>query len=132
MRSENAEHLDFPEWVYTESRDPEFFRAYAALRSHVFGDGSELPAKYRELIHVCLLASRLGPDRALRAHILRAKEAGASQLEILEALETAMIAAGVPAYIHGVRVLMEEDADAADPSPRRSASSGEEGRAGQG
>ncbi len=99
-------HIDLPEWAFAAREDPEFFRPFADLRTHVFADGQALPARYRELIHLCLLASRFAPDRSMFAHLRRAKDAGASTREIMEVFETAMIAGGVPAYLHGMNALL--------------------------
>jgi alkylhydroperoxidase/carboxymuconolactone decarboxylase family protein YurZ len=75
----------------------------------VFADGQALPRKHRELIHLCLLAYRFAPDRSMFAHLQRAKDAGASPQEIMEAFETTRIAGGVPAYLHGMNALLRQD-----------------------
>lgn len=105
-RASGEPHLGLPEWVYMAREDPGFFRPYADLRAHCFADGQALPRKYRELVHLCLLAYRMAPDRTMLAHLRRAREAGASAREIMEAFETAMIAGGVPTFIHGMNALL--------------------------
>ena len=97
-------------------------RPMGSNRAHCFSDGKALPKKYRELIHLCLLAYRFAPDRTLMAHLKRAKEAGASTRELMEAFETAMIAGGVPTYIHGMNALLRLEGVIEDgEKPRRRA-----------
>jgi alkylhydroperoxidase/carboxymuconolactone decarboxylase family protein YurZ len=77
-RAKSEPHLALPEWTFATREDPGFFRPFADLRTHVFADGQALPRKYRELLHLCLLAYRLAPKRSMVAHLRRAREAGAS------------------------------------------------------
>jgi alkylhydroperoxidase/carboxymuconolactone decarboxylase family protein YurZ len=105
-RAKSEPHITLPEWTFAAREDPDFFRPFADLRTHVFSEGRALPRKYRELVHLCLLAHRLAPDRSMTAHLHRAREAGASTREIMEAFETAMIAGGVPTYLHGMNALL--------------------------
>src|SRR2546426_970774 len=101
-RAKSEPHLQLPEWSHAAREDPDFFRPFAELRTHVFADGQALPGKYRELIHLCLLAYRFAPDRTMMAHLRRAKDAGATSREIMEGFETALMAGGVPTYLHGM------------------------------
>jgi len=105
-RAKSEPHLALPEWAFAAREDPGFFRPFADLRAHVFADGQALPRKYRELVHLCLLAYRLAPERTMVAHLCRAREAGASPREIMEAFETAMMSGGVPTYLHGMNALL--------------------------
>lgn len=115
-------HLGLPEWEFAAREDPAFFRPYEELRARCFSDGKALPKKYREMIHLCLLAYRFAPDRTLMAHLKRAKEAGADVRELMEAFETAMIAGGVPTYIHGMNALLRLEGVIEDgEQPRRRA-----------
>lgn len=114
QRALREPHMALPEWIYMAREDPEFFRAYADLRAHCFADGRVLPKKYRELIHLCLLAYRMAPDRTLMGHLRRARDAGASPREIMEAFETAMIAGGVPTFIHGMNALLRLEGEVDD------------------
>lgn len=114
MTSENAVQRNFPlthlpakEWDFAQNLDPEFVRLFFQLRQHVHGEGSVLPRKYKELIHICFLCQRGAPDLTLLGHLRRAKNEGVSNAEIMEALELTMIAAGVPAFFHGVIALMK-------------------------
>lgn len=100
-------HLPVKEWDFAEKLDPEFVRLFYQLRQHVHGEGSALPRKYVELIHICLLCQRGAPDLTLLAHLRRAKNEGVSNAEFMSALEVTAIAAGVPAFFHGVIALMK-------------------------
>jgi alkylhydroperoxidase/carboxymuconolactone decarboxylase family protein YurZ len=64
-----------------------------------------LPAKYREISISVLLASRLY-DRT-SAHLGRALDAGATEEELLEALEVAQTITGAPTLLFGVDALRE-------------------------
>lgn len=114
QRASREPHMGLPEWIYMAREDSEFFRVYADLRAHCFADGNALPKKYRELIHLCLLAYRMAPDRTLMGHLRRARDAGASPREIMEAFETAMIAGGVPTFIHGMNALLRLEGEIED------------------
>jgi len=100
-------HLENDEWEFVKKIDPEFTNLYFNLRKHVSGDSDILPRKYKELIHVCFLCQQGAPDLTLLAHLRRAKGEGATTREIVEALESAMIAAGVPTFFNGVIALMK-------------------------
>jgi alkylhydroperoxidase/carboxymuconolactone decarboxylase family protein YurZ len=87
--------------------DPNFFEWFSQISSKFcFPDGKALPAKYRALIHICLLANR-GMINGLATRIKMAiEEHGASKLEIVEALETAMVEGGAPTLFNGLTGLM--------------------------
>ena len=107
-------HLSTKEWAYIESLDPEFVRLMYPLRKHIFGDSELLPRKYKEMIHICILCMRGAPDLTLLAHIRRAKDEGATNAELLAALQVATISSGVPTLFHGVIALMKLEQEAAE------------------
>lgn len=112
--------LSSPEWKFVAARDPEFVRRRTALASYLFSPtGRVLPLKYRELLHVCILAFRAGPEAALDLHLRRARAAGASTMEILEALETIMIAGGLPATFRGLTALVRLESSPLQAAARR-------------
>lgn len=67
-------------------RDPEFMELYHKTAMHVFHKDGALPRKFKEIISVCLDAFTFY-DRGFRIHVRNALEAGATEQEILEALE---------------------------------------------
>ncbi len=88
------------------ANDPEFLRRYDRLYGYVVGREEDLPIKVRELIVIGLLSSR-GEHRALALHLKRALEFGATPLEIIQALETAMFFSGAPTLIYGLETFEE-------------------------
>ena len=100
-----------PVWAYAAEKDPDFVQASNHLTNMGFKDGKALPAKMRELIAIGILAFR-GREAGVYEHIRRALNHGATKQEVLEALETAMIAGGNPTFNLGVTALLkieEED-----------------------
>ena len=95
-----------PEFEWGAKSDPEFFEKFIKLPKTCLGDGKALPAKYRLMINMCLLA-HVGHLRGIPHYIKTAIEKyGATKLEIIEAFETAMLAGGVPTMIRGFAGLM--------------------------
>jgi alkylhydroperoxidase/carboxymuconolactone decarboxylase family protein YurZ len=92
--------------------DPDFARAYNNLASRValYEEDERKRAavgqKYREFVYVSVLAAR-GFESALRVHVRRALQLGATPAELLEVFETVMIPGGAPAALLGMRVLSE-------------------------
>jgi len=95
----------FPEFERCAEYDPEFFEWFNQIRPNCFLDGKMLPAKYRALIHLCLLAYR-GEIDGVKERIRMAIGLGATKLEIVEALQTAMVAGGVPTLMNGMAGLV--------------------------
>jgi alkylhydroperoxidase/carboxymuconolactone decarboxylase family protein YurZ len=95
-----------PEFDRGAKSDPEFFEMFIKLPRHCLRDGKALPAKYRLMINMCLLA-HVGHLRGIPHYIKTAiEEHGATKLEIIEAFETAMLAGGVPTMIRGLAGLL--------------------------
>jgi AhpD family alkylhydroperoxidase len=69
--------------------DPDFMELYHKAAVHVFRDGA-LPRKTKELICVCADALQLY-EPGVRIHVRNALELGATEDEIIEALEAAGI-----------------------------------------
>jgi alkylhydroperoxidase/carboxymuconolactone decarboxylase family protein YurZ len=93
-----------PRWDYMAGLDVEYVAALNELY-RVVHSARILPAKYREIIISVLLASRLY-DR-LPVHLGRALDAGATEGELLEALEIAQTITGMPTLLFGVDSLKE-------------------------
>ena len=71
--------------ILLAERDPEFLELYHKTMMHVWERGA-LPRKYKEIIVICL-DTILQYGEGLRIHVRNALEAGATEDEILEALE---------------------------------------------
>jgi alkylhydroperoxidase/carboxymuconolactone decarboxylase family protein YurZ len=93
-----------PPWVYLSEKDPDFMEAYNNLYERALTDGKALPAKIREFIAIGILAYR-GLEDAVYLHCKRALRLGATQQEILEAIESAMVPGGGPTLAVGLRAL---------------------------
>lgn len=116
-RDESFRH---PSHAYLADRCPEFFASYdrvvrAALL--VDGDGdAALPAKYRELVVICMLAQLRASESAIAGHIARAMSTGLTEDELVEGLQAAFVPGGAPVLMHAVRALThykEQHAEAA-------------------
>lgn len=101
-----------PEWTWMAEVDPEYIKAYVRLTQSAFGyyaEGDEypcvLPAKIKELIAIALLTGQRDWER-LPLHMERAMDLGATDREILEALQTAMVITGGPAMRGGVEMML--------------------------
>ena len=70
-------------------RDPEFMELYHSAAMHVFRDGA-LPRKTKELICICADALQLY-EPGVRIHVRNALQLGATEEEIIEALEAAIM-----------------------------------------
>jgi alkylhydroperoxidase/carboxymuconolactone decarboxylase family protein YurZ len=84
---------NFDTFKWLAERDPEFESVrLAAVEMTYTRKDSPLPAKYRELIVVGLLAFRM--YHSVRSHIARALREGATVTEVIHALEMASIPGG--------------------------------------
>ena len=107
-----ARGYSYPEWEYLAERDPVFLDAYnrlsglGLLHEGVPTEGKALPAKYRELVAI---GAMIGQARmwGVKSHMERALRLGASEQEILEALEAALIPVGSPPFRQAVNLLMQ-------------------------
>jgi len=70
-------------------RDPEFMELYHSAAMHVFRDGA-LPRKTKELICICADALQFY-EPGVRIHVRNALQLGATEEEIIEALEAAIM-----------------------------------------
>jgi alkylhydroperoxidase/carboxymuconolactone decarboxylase family protein YurZ len=94
------------EWQYVADHDLDFLEAYNNLWRQASNDGKALPIKTRELIFIAILCHR-GVDRAVYQHCRRALRNGATMMELLEAVETMLIAGGAPTFATGLNALMK-------------------------
>ncbi len=71
-------------------RDPEFMELYHKMAMHAFQKTTALPRKYKEIISICLDAFT-SHESGFRVHVRNALKAGATEQEILEALEVCVL-----------------------------------------
>ena len=87
-----------PPWIQPlQPRDPKFVDTYMAQREHILRDGA-IPAKYKHLMTMIVDALQTHPD-GVKAIADRARNAGASEAEVLEAVEVAYLFGGTPALV---------------------------------
>lgn len=98
----------YPFWEWVAKEDPEYFRARQPLSALSIGEGKELSVKYREMVIIGILAFR-GRKEGVIAHMRRAIEHGATKRELLEAIQSAAVPGGGPAFSTGAQALMELD-----------------------
>lgn len=98
-------------WDYLIRVDPDMFEAYQTVYERGLLDGKHLPAKYRELVAMAILAYR-GLREGVISHARRAHKLGATKEEILDAAETTLIPGGAPTfntYLAAVQAIEEEE-----------------------
>ena len=89
-------------WAYMAEFDIDYVEAFQKLYKVVHSD-RVLPKKYREIILSALLASRLA-DR-LAPHLDRALDAGATEAELLEAMQLTQMIFGAPSLLYALDTL---------------------------
>jgi len=87
-----------PPWIETiQKRDSEFADSYLKQRERILSDGA-IPAKYKILMTMIVDALLSHPD-GVATIAGRARAAGASEAEIMEAVEVAYLFGGTPALV---------------------------------
>jgi alkylhydroperoxidase/carboxymuconolactone decarboxylase family protein YurZ len=90
-----------PPWIQTlRDRDPQFADSYLAQRERILRDGA-IPAKYKHLMTMIVDALQTHPD-GVETIANRARAAGASEAEIVEAVEVVYLFGGTPALVTAV------------------------------
>jgi len=92
-------------WGFLAPKDIDFMEAYDNLYKRGLQEGKALPAKYRELVCIGILAHR-AMDDAVYEHVKRALRLGATKQELLDAIETTIIPGGAPTFGTGLKALM--------------------------
>jgi alkylhydroperoxidase/carboxymuconolactone decarboxylase family protein YurZ len=93
-----------PPWIAPlQQRDPRFVDTYMAQREHVLRDGA-IPAKYKHLMTMIVDALQTHPD-GVETIANRARAAGASEAEIVEAVEVVYLFGGTPALVTALNAL---------------------------
>jgi alkylhydroperoxidase/carboxymuconolactone decarboxylase family protein YurZ len=96
----------YPEWEFVCRSDPDFFENYNNLYNSSLGREGHLSIRVKEYIALGILAYKgMGTD-VLESHIKRAIQNGASTEELLEAVETMIIAGGAPTFFNGLKALL--------------------------
>lgn len=90
-------------WKYAAGIDPDYVDVFNELFKHVLHREGVLPRKTKEMIIAMLLASRLSERASL--HLEHALATGATEAELLEALEVTQILTGAPTFIFGAEAL---------------------------
>ena len=98
----------YPFWEWVAKEDPEYVKARQPLSALSIGEGKELSVKYREMVIIGILAFR-GRKEGVSAHMRRAIDHGATKRELLEAIQSAAVPGGGPAFSTGAQALMELD-----------------------
>jgi alkylhydroperoxidase/carboxymuconolactone decarboxylase family protein YurZ len=87
-----------PPWIQTlRDRDPQFADSYLAQRERILRDGA-IPAKYKHLMTMIVDALLSHPD-GVATIANRARAAGATDAEVMEAVEVAYLFGGTPALV---------------------------------
>lgn len=107
-----ASPYGYPFWEWVAREDPDYVRARQPLSALSIGEGKELSVKYREMVIIGILAYR-GRQEGCVAHMRRAIEHGATKRELLEAMQSAAVPGGGPAFSTGVQALMKLDQEGA-------------------
>ncbi len=83
---------------------PAIYEAYEALGKEIHEQAGPLPDKYRWLMKVAISGAS-SHHIALETHILKAREAGATDAEIVQTLMLIIQTAGFPAFMEAYSVL---------------------------
>lgn len=89
------------------NRDPGVLAAIEGMTEALGGTPRTLDGKTTELLNIVILATMRGSAARLRAHMRRAMSQGASEQEILEALELIIAPSGIPVFEHGLAAWAE-------------------------
>jgi alkylhydroperoxidase/carboxymuconolactone decarboxylase family protein YurZ len=91
-----------PAWLDPlAQRDSQFADSYMALRERILNDGA-IPAQYKLLMGMIIDSIAAHPD-GVAGLADQARAAGASEAEVLEAVEVAYLWGGTAALVMGVK-----------------------------
>ena len=98
----------YPSYRVLADEDPDFLKAYDRLYELVMLRKRKFPEKMKELFFLCAIAARSpGDTNAMKNHMKRAMEKGATKDEILEALECAFFPGGALSLLYGINLLID-------------------------
>lgn len=123
-----SEDFRHPAHRYLAAHCPDFFARYdsavrAALRLDAdktdaeAQEGAMLPAKYREMIVICMLALLRSSEESIAGHIERAIGLGLTEQELLGAFQAAYVPGGAPVLMHAIRSLTTYHDRVGGPAP---------------
>lgn len=98
----------YPSYRMLAEDDPDFLETYFKLYELAMSKTQIFPEKIKELFFICTIAGRNpGDASAMRNHMVRALEEGATKEEILEALKCTLFPGGALSLLYGVNTLIE-------------------------
>jgi 4-carboxymuconolactone decarboxylase len=97
------------------SRDPAFLRSYDAFLDATLLAQRRLDRRTKELVLTGVLTAIAAPRKHIAAHVQAAIAAGATQEDVLEALELVLPSAGVARFMEGLEVWEEAIRQPAQP-----------------
>jgi 4-carboxymuconolactone decarboxylase len=89
------------------AHDPTILEAIERVPHEVYHRGRTLDAKTKELITIVAMTTLKAPDLALQNHVRKALELGATEQEILQAIELIIPVVGMPTFEHGLMAWAE-------------------------
>lgn len=92
-----------PVWTYVAGVDPEYVGVFDDVVNHVLNRKGALPRKTKEMILSVILASRIYERTGV--HLEKALDTGATEAELVEALEVAAVITGAPTMLFGADLL---------------------------
>lgn len=95
----------YPMYEFLAREDPEYAEAFYGIMKQ-WRKAGEIPAKYRELMILMGSCVKM-QEMAIRTHMKRALQLGATKQEVLELCEMVLISGGGVAFVMSLRVLME-------------------------
>jgi len=98
----------YPSYTMLANADPDFLETYDRLYELVMLRKRRFPEKMKELFFLCAIAGRSpGDTNAMKNHMKRALEKGATKEEILEALECTFFPSGALSLLYSINVLID-------------------------
>ena len=98
----------YPSYRMLANADPDFLETYDELYELVMLRKRIFPEKMKELFFICAIAARNpGDENAMKNHMKRALEKGATKEEIVEALECAFFPGGALSLLYGINLLID-------------------------
>lgn len=95
----------YPQFEYIAERDPEFAEAWYTMMKAWRREGP-IPPKYKEMM-ILLGSCMKHQDMAIRTHMKKAMQLGATEDELLNLMEIVLLSGGGVAFVKSVGILME-------------------------
>lgn len=107
----------YPQYEFLAREDPEFAEAFYSMMS-AWRREYAMPLQYKEML-ILMGSSIKMQEFAVKTHMRKAFELGATKQEMLELVEVVLLSGGGAAMVIALRVLMElvgEDVDTSGPA----------------